>query len=253
MIRCTHVGARLGDREILTDISLEVADGAWLCLIGPNGAGKTTLLRALLGMLPYSGSITIDGVERRGDIDRNVAFVPQRPETPAGMTVIEYVALGRAKKDGWGRESAKGRAVIREALERLMLMGLRDQYVTRLSGGEFQRVLIARAIAQEPDLVLLDEPTSALDLHHQVAALDEIEALRSGGATIVSTMHDITLATMYADRFALLKQGRLLLDDEPREAVRAPQFMTLFDDRVRVLTLDEGMPIVLPTRDRPTP
>ena len=253
MIRCTHVGARLGGREILTDISLEVDDGAWLCLVGPNGAGKTTLLRALLGMLPYSGSITIDGVERHGDADRNVAFVPQRPETPAGMTVAEYVTLGRAKKDGWGRESARGRAKVREALERLMLVGLRDQFVTRLSGGEFQRVLIARAIAQEPDLVLLDEPTSALDLHHQVAALDEIEALRSGGATVVSTMHDITLATMYADRFALLKQGRLLLDDEPREAVRAPQFMTLFDDRVRVLTLDEGMPIVLPTRARPLP
>ncbi len=253
MIRCTHVGARLGGREILTDISLEVDDGAWLCLVGPNGAGKTTLLRALLGMLPYSGSLTIDGVERHGDADRNVAFVPQRPETPAGMTVAEYVTLGRAKKDGWGRESARGRAKVREALERLMLVGLRDQFVTRLSGGEFQRVLIARAIAQEPDLVLLDEPTSALDLHHQVAALDEIEALRSGGATVVSTMHDITLATMYADRFALLKQGRLLLDDEPREAVRAPQFMTLFDDRVRVLTLDEGMPIVLPTRARPLP
>ena len=252
MIRCSHVGARLGDREILTDISLEVADGAWLCLIGPNGAGKTTMLRALLGMLPYSGSITIDGAERHGDVDRNVAFVPQRPETPAGMTVVEYVSLGRAKKDGWGRESVHGRAAVRDALERLMLMGLRNQFVTQLSGGEFQRVLIARAIAQEPDLVLLDEPTSALDLHHQVAALDEIEALRAGGATIVSTMHDITLATMYADRFALLKQGRLLLDDAPQDAVRAPQFMTLFDDRVRVLTLDEGMPIVLPTRERPT-
>ena len=253
MIRLSHVGARLGDREILTDISLEVASGGWLCLIGPNGAGKTTLLRALLGMLPYSGSITIDGVERHGDGDRNVAFVPQRPETPAGMTVHEYVALGRAKRDGWGRESAHGRAAVREALERLMLMGLRHQFVTHLSGGEFQRVLIARAIAQEPDLVLLDEPTSALDLHHQVAALDEIEALRSTGATIVSTMHDITLATMYADRFALLRQGRLLLDDVPRDAVRSPQFTTLFDDRVRVLTLDEGFPIVLPTRDRLAP
>lgn len=248
MISLEQVGVRLGDRAVITDVTLDIPRGAWLCLVGPNGSGKTTLLRALLGVLPYSGSITIQGVQRHRDIDRNVAFVPQRPEIPVGMTVNEYVMLGRAKKDGWGRESARGCAAVRDALESSLLVGLRHQLLNRLSGGEMQRVLIARAVAQEASVVLLDEPTSALDLHHQVAALDQIDALRRGGTTIVSTMHDITLGAMYADRFALLRNGVLTMEGPSQQVVHAPEFSALFDEGVHVITLESGFPVVIPSR-----
>lgn len=248
MISLEQVGVRLGERAVITDVTLDIPRGAWLCLVGPNGSGKTTLLRALLGVLPYSGSITMQGVQRHRDMGRNVAFVPQRPEIPAGMTVHEYVMLGRAKKDGWGRESARGCAAVRDALESSRLMRLRHQLLNRLSGGEMQRVLIARAVAQEASIVLLDEPTSALDLHHQVAALDQIDALRSNGTTIVSTMHDITLGAMYADRFALLRNGVLTLEGPAQQVVHAPEFSALFDEGVRVITLESGFPVVIPSR-----
>jgi iron complex transport system ATP-binding protein len=249
MIVVDDLGARLGDRQVLTSITLDIPTGSWLCLVGPNGAGKTTLLRTLLGVLPYSGSLSIDGLERRWDVDRNVAFVPQRPEIPAGMTVTEYVTLGRARRDGWGRESKRGRTVVAETLEGSLLTGLRNQYLTRLSGGEMQRVLIARAVSQEADFVLLDEPTSALDLHHQVSTLDQIDALRRRGVTIVSTMHDITLAAMYADRFALLQHGRLVLEGAAHEVVNSPEFARSFDERIRVFTIDSGYPVVVAARE----
>lgn len=253
MIVIDRLSARLDDRLVLDDVSLEIAEGAWTCLIGPNGAGKTTLLRALLGVLAYSGSIRVHGVERRGDAGLNVAFIPQRPEVPAGMTILEYVTLGRAKREGWGRESARGHAAVMAALERLRLVGMRDQFVTRISGGELQRVLIARVIAQEPDLVLLDEPTSALDLHHQVSALEVIEDLRGSGATIVSTMHDITLAAMYADRFALLSNGRMVADGDPATIVHSPRFAESYGQQVRVFMGDDGLPVILPSRGRLAP
>lgn len=253
MITIERLGVALDGRQVLDDISLAVESASWLCLVGPNGAGKTTLLRTLLGILPYSGSLKANGIERHGDASVNVAFVPQRPEIPAGMTVLEYVTMGRAKRDGWGRETARGRAAVADALDLMKLWGLRDQFVARLSGGEMQRVLIARAVCQEPQLLLLDEPTSALDLHHQVSALNEVESLRASGATIVSTMHDITLAAMYADRFALLSAGRLLVDGTPDAVVHSPQFASLYGNRLRVFTGEDGLPVVLPMRDRLEP
>ena len=250
MITIDRLSARLDSALVLDDISLEVRPGSWVCLIGPNGAGKTTLLRTMLGILPYSGSVKANGVERFGEASLNVAFIPQRPEIPTGMTVLEYVAMGRAKRDGWGRETGRGHAAITSALDRMKLLGLRDPFVTRLSGGEMQRVLIARAVAQEPDLVLLDEPTSALDLHHQVSALEEVEALHDAGATIIATMHDITLAAMYADRFALLSSGKLVAEGSPDAVVHSPQFSALYGNQLRVFTGEDGLPVVLPVRDR---
>lgn len=250
MISIDRLSARLDDKQVLNDISLEIVNGSWLCLIGPNGAGKTTLLRTLLGILPYSGSVKAHGVERHRDTGLNVAFIPQRPEIPAGMTVLEYVALGRAKRDGWGRETTRGRAAVSDALDRMKLLGLREQFVTRLSGGEMQRVLIARAVAQEPELVLLDEPTSALDLHHQVSALEEIATLHRAGATVISTMHDITLAAMYADRFALLSDGHVVAEGSPDTVVHSPRFAALYGNQLRVFTGEDGLPVVLPVRDR---
>ena len=249
MIKIDQVNVRIGNREILSEISATITPGAWTCLVGPNGAGKTSLLRVLLGTSPYSGSVTDNGEEVFQNQSRNVAFVPQHPQIPVGMSVGEYVMLGRAKKDGWGNESKSSRALVAETLKLTGLFGMQSQMVSHLSGGEMQRALIARALVQEPELILLDEPTSALDLHHQIAILNSIEILKDRGVTIVSTMHDITLAAMYADHIIVMKQGGILLSGTSHDVVHSPELKKAFDNRINVFTLDSGRPVIMPTKE----
>jgi iron complex transport system ATP-binding protein len=244
MIEIKNLSVRYGDFYALNQISLEIPRGTWTCLVGPNGAGKTTFLRTLLGNKAYDGSITIDGLEVYKNL-RNVAFVPQRPEIPAGMDVAEYVMLGRARLDGWGRESRTSRRLVQQILEQMQLAGMRHQLVSQLSGGEMQRVLIARALVQEPELMILDEPTSALDLHHQISTLNHIEAMQKSGVTIVSTMHDITLGAMYAERIVIMQNGKVLLDGPANDVIHSNQLKSAFDDAITIHTLDNGRPVIV--------
>jgi iron complex transport system ATP-binding protein len=248
MIQIKNLSVRYGDFYALDHIDLDIPRGTWTCLVGPNGAGKTTFLKTLLGNKAYDGSITIDGLEVFKNL-RNVAFVPQRPEIPAGMDVAEYVMLGRARLDGWGRESRTSRRLVQEILEQMQLSGMRHQLVTQLSGGEMQRVLIARALVQEPELMILDEPTSALDLHHQISTLNHIEALQKSGVTIVSTMHDITLGAMYAERIVIMQNGKVLLDGPSKTVIHSTQLKLAFDDRITIHTLDNGRPVIVATKN----
>jgi iron complex transport system ATP-binding protein len=244
MIEIKNLSVRYGDFYALNHITLEIPRGTWTCLVGPNGAGKTTFLKTLLGNKAYDGSITIDGLEVYKNL-RNVAFVPQRPEIPAGMDVAEYVMLGRARLDGWGRESRTSRRLVQQILEQMQLAGMRHQLVSQLSGGEMQRVLIARALVQEPELMILDEPTSALDLHHQISTLNHIEGMQKSGVTIVSTMHDITLGAMYAERIVIMQSGKVLLDGPANDVIHSTQLKSAFDDAITIHTLDNGRPVIV--------
>ena len=244
MIEIKNLSVRYGDFYALNHITLEIPRGTWTCLVGPNGAGKTTFLKTLLGNKAYDGSITIDGLEVYKNL-RNVAFVPQRPEIPAGMDVAEYVMLGRARLDGWGRESRTSRRLVQQILEQMQLAGMRHQLVTQLSGGEMQRVLIARALVQEPELMILDEPTSALDLHHQISTLNHIEGMQKSGVTVVSTMHDITLGAMYAERIVIMQSGKVLLDGPANDVIHSTQLKSAFDDAITIHTLDNGRPVIV--------
>lgn len=249
MIKINSLDVTISKKAILSDISIDIKNATWTCLVGPNGAGKTTFLKVLLGTVPYSGSVKSNNVEVFHNHARNVAFVPQQPHIPQGMTVAEYVMLGRAKKDGWGNESAKSRTLIAEILELTHLYGMHKQLVSHLSGGEMQRTLIARALAQEPELILLDEPTSALDLHHQIEVLNNLQFLQERGVTIVSTMHDITLAAMYADRLIVMQSGRVLAEGEAQEIIHSAELRQAFDDRINVFTLDSGRPVIVAKKD----
>ena len=244
MIEIKNLSVRYGDFYALKQIDLDIPRGTWTCLVGPNGAGKTTFLKTLLGNKAYDGSITINGLEVYKNL-RNVAFVPQRPEIPAGMDVAEYVMLGRARLDGWGRESRTSRRLVQQILEQMQLSGMRHQLVTQLSGGEMQRVLIARALVQEPELMILDEPTSALDLHHQISTLDHIEGMQKSGVTIVSTMHDITLGAMYAERIVIMQHGKVLLDGPANQVIHSTHLKLAFDDAITIHTLDNGRPVIV--------
>jgi iron complex transport system ATP-binding protein len=249
MIKIESLNVRIGSKEILKEINLELSNGKWTCLVGPNGAGKTTLLRVILGAHEYSGSVTDNGAEVFNNHSRNVAFVPQHPNIPAGMSVAEYVMLGRAKKDGWGTESKSSKELVARTLKGTGLFGAQNQLVSQLSGGEMQRALIARALVQEPEMILLDEPTSALDLHHQIAILNSIESLKSSGVTIISTMHDITLAAMYANHLVVMKSGGVLLSGDARIAVHSPELKDAFENRINIFTLESGRQVILPKKD----
>jgi iron complex transport system ATP-binding protein len=127
----------------------------------------------------------------------------------------------------------------------MQLAGMRHQLVSQLSGGEMQRVLIARALVQEPELMILDEPTSALDLHHQISTLNHIEGMQKSGVTIVSTMHDITLGAMYAERIVIMQSGKVLLDGPARDVIHSTQLKSAFDDAITIHTLDNGRPVIV--------
>lgn len=240
---------RYGEKVVLDSISLEIADGTWSCLVGPNGAGKTTLLKTLLGMAPYEGSIKDRGIEVFKSRNRNVAFVPQQPQIPQGMSVAEYVMLGRAKRDGWGNDSVASRTYVHQVLEQTHLFKMQNNLVSHLSGGEMQRALIARALAQEPELILLDEPTSALDLHHQITVLNEIEDLKDTGVTVISTMHDITLAAMFAQQIIVMKEGKILLSGSSDRVIHSPELKSAYDNRIEVYTLENGRPVIVASKE----
>jgi iron complex transport system ATP-binding protein len=158
--------------------------------------------------------------------------------------------LGRSKRDGWGNESTSSRKLVAQILKLTGLFGMQNQFVTQLSGGEMQRALIARALVQEPTLILLDEPTSALDLHHQIAVLNNIELLKERGVTIISTMHDITLAAMYAEKIIVMQEGRVLLNGSSDEVIHSPELKSAFENRINVYTLESGRPVIVAKKEK---
>jgi len=237
----------------LDGVTAQVTAAEWLGVIGPNGAGKTTLLRAAARLLRHEGAITIDGeptaAMSRRRLARLVAYVPQRPLLPADMTVTDYVLLGRTPHIGYLRgETARDRRVCAGLLDRLALAAMAARPLATLSGGELQRAVLARALAQEAPVLLLDEPTSALDLGRRVEALelvDEIRAERS--LTVLSAVHDLTLAGQFADRLLLLADGQAVAAGPPASVLRADVLRPHFGPGLRVLR-SNGSLVVLAER-----
>ncbi|GAB1481449.1 ABC transporter ATP-binding protein [Treponema sp.] len=210
----------------LCDVSLGLKAGELLALIGPNGVGKTTLLRTLAGLTkPLSGTVYLDDLEvskySKGKRAQHLAFLSQGLGSVWPFTVKELVSQGRFAHRGWfGNEKKKDTDAVLEALERSGLQGFEDRLITELSGGELQRAMIARCIAQEPDILLLDEPVSQLDLKYQSSAMDLVRELTGLGMAAALTMHDLNLASLYADRIALFSQGSLLAIGSPQEVLK---------------------------------
>ena len=255
-ISLEEVTVRLGGREVVCGVTADVEEGEWVALIGPNGAGKTSLLRAVAGLLPCSGTVSLHGtrLEELGRRERaqRLALVPQEPRTPPWLTVSEYVLLGRTPYlRALAREGEPDREAAARSLARLDLDELAERTLGTLSGGERQRVVVARALAQEASIVLLDEPTASLDIGHQQQALDLLDVLRdTEGLTLVAAMHDLTLAAQYADRVLLLDAGRLVADGAPADVLTEEALARHYGARVRVVALDDGF-AVLPARGAP--
>lgn len=242
------------DHVAVNSLTIDVPPGGWLCLIGPNGAGKSSVLRSICGLVAHSGSVTIAGNDTaamsRRRLARHVAYVPQAPVLPADMTVFDYVLLGRSPFISYfGVASAADRRLAEDALTRLDLVDLAERRLDTLSGGECQRLVLARAVAQCAPVLLLDEPTSALDIGHQQQALELVDRMRTeNGITVVSAMHDLTLAGLYADRLALLHESQLVAEGIPSEVLRPELLSEFYGISVRVHHEDDGTVIVVPNR-----
>ena len=241
------------ERTAVAGVDLDVAPGGWTAVAGPNGSGKSSLLRALAGLVQHSGHVVlgerdIAGLRRR-ELARLVAFVPQEPTIPERMTVRHYVLLGRTAHLGpFGGAGEADRDACERALTRIDLAGAAERQVSALSGGEHQRAVLARALAQEAPVLLLDEATSALDLRRQHDVLEIVDALRrERGLTVVSAMHDLTLAGQYADRVLLLERGRTVAHGTPDQVLREDLLSRHYDVPVRVIA-DRGDRIVVPLR-----
>jgi iron complex transport system ATP-binding protein len=248
-----NVAVTLGAFEILRDVSFEIRAGEVVGLLGRNGAGKTTLLRALTGALPLArGEVEVEchrlaGISRR-ELARRVAVVPQDLHVPFPFSVAELVLMGRAPHQKLlGFETSDDVARARAALKRLDIEHLADRSCNELSGGERQLVLLARALVQEPKLLLLDEPTAFLDLHHRTMVLRLIRELADEqGCAALVVSHDVTLAARACDRLMLLHEGHIDRDGPPAEVIDTAALERVFGLDATVIEGPDGAPLVVP-------
>jgi iron complex transport system ATP-binding protein len=254
MLEIVSLTVNYGIHPALHEVSLSVRRGETLALIGPNGAGKTTLIRAASGVLKMqAGTVWVAGQDIRrmspAERARRIAVVPQARNLPDDFTVWQTAMLGRTPHLDWlGHPGPRDGEQVRWALERTGALELAERLIGQLSGGEQQRVLLARALAQDTPILLLDEPTTHLDLRHQSGLLSLVRKLaRERGLAVLMALHDLNLAALYADRVALLVSGRIQAAGSPQEVLTAPRLADAYGVPVEVILHPEyGTPLVLP-------
>mgnify|MGYP000830306985 CR=1 FL=1 len=229
------VYAGYGGRDIVRGVSLTVDSGERFCILGPNGCGKTTLLRAIAGLLPVRGEVLLDGKPiarmKRREIASHVALLSQLSQVYFSYSVFDTVMLGRYLhlRGALRTPSREDRDCVRRCLETVGLWEAREAMIDTLSGGQLQRVFLARTLAQEPSLILLDEPTNHLDLKYQAELMESLRDWASrGGRAVVGVLHDLNLALGFADRMLLMSQGEAVACGSAREALRPERLQEVF-------------------------
>ncbi len=235
---------------ILDKLNLTVGDSEILGLVGPNGSGKTTLIKCIDRILKPKGSILLDGLDlaslSRSDIAKQIGYVPQSGSGMMGSTVFETILMGRRPHINW-RVSEKDLDIVIEVIELLHLEDLAMREFGQLSGGQRQKVLIARALAQEPAVLLLDEPTSNLDMKHQLEVMEIIrEMVGKRKISAVMALHDLNLAARFVDKLAVLKNGKIWATGEPASLLTPEMIRDVYSVEAAVMQLER--PFVIPLR-----
>lgn len=243
-------------RTVGSGVSFTLGRGEVLCVLGPNGGGKTTLFRTILGLLEkHSGFIGFDGraIEElsREQIARQAGYVPQGHSAYFAFTLREFVLMGRTSRLGaFASPGRVDREIAERALQSLGIGHLAGKPVTEISGGERQLALVARALAQEPRLLVMDEPTASLDFGNQIRVLEKITALASSGISILFSSHDPDQAFLSAQRVLLLREGRALEIGTPQEVIRADTLKRLYGVDVQIVAVEGGRHACLPSLRR---
>lgn len=245
------VSLRLGSRVVVCDVTMHVAAGEVVALVGPNGAGKSSLLKLLAGLVqPTTGSVNLGGKPLTelpaSTIATTIAYLPQARSVHWPMPVRAIVGLGRLPHQANGKTTAdRDTRAIKAAMQQMDVVALADRPVLALSGGEQARVLMARALAQEPRLLIADEPTAGLDPGHQLALMETLRRRAASGHAAIVALHDLGLAARYADRVILLDAGRLVAAGTPTVVLTPAHIARTYGVDMLVTAVD-GVPIFAP-------
>ncbi|MHC1771786.1 MAG: ABC transporter ATP-binding protein [Flexilinea sp.] len=254
MLSIKNVSIRYGSNPVIDDVSLDIHSGKIIALLGPNGSGKTTLIRGITGTIPLTnGRIeflkrdlsTLNETERA----KLISVVPQTSQLPAGFKVFETVALGRTPYIDWmGRLSKSDIRIIENAIRETSIEALRETAIQALSGGEQQRVILARALAQDAPVMILDEPTSHLDLTYQVGLLSIVRRLcLEKEIAVLIVLHDLNLAVRFADEVAILDHGKIKSYGTPEEVMTEETLSSVFRLPMRIIQPENGgRPVIIP-------
>ncbi|MDN4639862.1 ABC transporter ATP-binding protein [Agreia sp. PsM10] len=241
------------DRPIIDGLTVEIPDARITAIVGPNACGKSTLLRGLSRLLaPGAGQVLLDGRDIHSMATRDVAtllsLLPQTPQAPDGISVADLVGRGRYPHQGWFRKwTDDDDDIVESAMEATGVRDLADRSVDELSGGQRQRAWIAMALAQRTDLLLLDEPTTYLDITHQIEVLDLLVDVNASGTTVVMVLHDLNLASRYADHMIAMRDGRVVAEGAPGEVVTPQLMRDVFElDALVLPDAVTGSPTVVP-------
>jgi iron complex transport system ATP-binding protein len=248
-LQASNLSASLGNIEILHDMTLALPQGRWTSIVGPNGAGKSTLLKALAHVLPHTGTVellgrplhSLSGRERA----RQLAWLGQNEASGDDLTVLDVALLGRLPHQAWlAAPSAADHTAVEQALRATQAWEWRHRTLGQLSGGERQRVLLARALAVQAPVLLMDEPLANLDPPHQADWLEVVHCLLMAGTTVVSVLHEITMA-LHADQMVIMAQGRVTHQGECADVSTHRALEAVFDHRIVIHPL-AGQWVALP-------
>jgi iron complex transport system ATP-binding protein len=251
-VKAEHISFSYDKKSVLENVSLTIQTGEFLGIIGPNGAGKSTALRLMCNILrPQKGSIMVFNENIRSleprQLAKKIAFVPQETYFSLDFTVEDIVMMGRFPYlRAFQKETRADLDARDHALEYADVENFRKRMINSLSSGERQRVVLARALAQEPDILMLDEPTSHLDLHHQYAIMELLKKLNKEGMTIIIVNHDLNLASLYCTQLVLLHDHRIYKQGEPKDLITEAILNKVYHTRIKIIKHpDTGIPHIL--------
>lgn len=237
MLKLSGVSAGYNGEDVVKDISFTIENGQNLVILGPNGCGKTTLLRAIAGLIPAKGQVLADGLSvfsaKRHQVAKKIALMSQMPFVTFGYTVRQAVEMGRyvhRKASAFSFDSTADNKIVDECLAATGLTDISHKSITQLSGGQLQRVFLARTLCQKPDIILLDEPTNHMDIKHQCELLQYLKQWSSQeNHTVVGVMHDLTMAMQLADKAILMQDGRAFAQGDIASVLSTENLNTVFE------------------------